>query len=400
MEPAGQGDAMDGLPLADGSYVPDLRFLWPDRTEYGIMCAVMDLEPTRRGWGAVLYQTPDGSRFTLLTSDIDYMLELGETESAGVSFRFRDLELDRFERLRDNWPLGWEQPRGRIPARVANFLFGAEYTLLALVALRATGVNLFPWLRPTVPLTALTLGIAVLTGLLFLVLPLLVERPSGLIGAAARWDQEAVRRRVWALLGVVIGLGGLAGLAVTHVLTSSDRQALTGSAIGGLVAAAGGIGRVIGRRRSLGQEAVALLRRACRNPATLLSDSELARLEVLLTATWIPGSRTSWMTARTARIFTSELGKSEQARSKYLPDCLIRTLDWVENGSGLVGAFHAGIGLAGELTSIPDQSPSVEFVMRTFRRLSRWRPRMYKRSAAAGYSVPPVDEATREWYHE
>jgi hypothetical protein len=387
----GQNGAAADWPVADGAYIPELRFLRPDRAEYGILCADVGVEPTSCGWGAVLYRTADGTQFSLATSDMDYMNELGEAESAGVPFRFGDLELGRFQYLRRDWPIGWERPPGRIRTGAAIVLFYAEFALLLSVALRAAGVSLFfvpvLGLRLTVLVAAVTLSVAVLAGLSYLVLPLMA-RPSGLIGAAADWDQEVVRRRLWALLGVVIGLGGLGGLAVTHVLAPSDRQVLAGSAIGALLAAVGWIARVIGRRRALGQEAIALLRRARRNATTILDDRELARLEVLLTATWVPGSRTSWMTAPTARIFATELGKPQEARSKYLTPCLKRTLNWVENGSGLVGTFHARVGLAGEFSSLPDQYPSLAFVMRMSARLNRWRPRYYTRTAAARYVAP------------
>ena len=357
------------------------------------MCADLGLAPARYGWGAVLYRIPDGTQFTLFTPDIDYMNQLSEAQSAGVPFHFGDLELGRFQHLGGGWPIGWERPRGRIPAGIARLLFSVEFALLGFVALRAAGITLFPGLKPPDRVAAVALGATVLAGLLFLVFPL-GERPSGLVGAAADWDQEAVRRRLWALLGAVIAVGGLGGLAVTRVLAPSDRQVLAGSAIGALVAAVGGMARVIGHRRTLGQEAVALLRRACRNPAALLTDRELARLEVLLTASWVPGSRTSWMTARTARAFTSELAKPEQARSSYLAPCLNRTLSWVENGSGLVGTFHTGVGLATNLSSLPDQYPSIRLAIRMFTRLSRWRPRYYKRSASARYAGLPESGST------
>jgi hypothetical protein len=169
MMPAGQDGLAGGWPVADRAYVPELRFLRPDRAEYGIMCADAGLEPTVRGWGAVLYRTADGTQFARVTSDMDYMDELSDAETAAVPLGFADLELERFQCLRQGWPIGWERPRGRIRTGIAIVLFYAELALLASVALRAAGISLVfvpvLGLRLTVRVAAITLGAAALAGL-------------------------------------------------------------------------------------------------------------------------------------------------------------------------------------------------------------------------------------------
>jgi hypothetical protein len=169
---------------------------------------------------------------------------------------------------------------------------------------------------------------------------------------AGREDQVGVRQRAYAVGGLLVAVGGLGGLIAADVLTNSQRQVLVASVVGVVIALGGAYGRLISNRRALAREAVALLRRAARAESAAFDDRELARLEILLSATWAPGSRSSWMTARAAESFCEQLALPERRRDPAFDDCLKRVLFWVESGSGLVGASHADTGLTSGLVDL------------------------------------------------
>lgn len=304
-------------------------------------------------------------RWTLFTSDMDYMDDLRKAAQIGSLLGMSDLDEHKFS-LREEWPSNWAPDSGWLWGVLAVLLLWVQFLALAVVGLREAGItNLwpFPSLYPALPIT---LGLAVLIGIGLITLPL-ITRPSGLVGTASRPDQACVRQRLWAMVGVVIGLGGLGGLLIAHALSASERGLLAASAISALLAAAGGATKLVGRRRSLGQEAVALLRRAARPGMDKLQDQELARLEVLLAASWIPGSRTSWMTSTAAKDFIEHLRQDARGEPAFV-GCLERTLSWVEDGSGLVGAFHPDVGLPKTISDMLLSYQITQAVRRMFNR--------------------------------
>jgi len=237
------------------------------------------------------------------------------------------------------------RPRGLVMQTI--YLY-AEFLALVLAAFAAIVFGRI-WTTPSPPLGR-EFGAILLTLSAGLAVPAILSgqevRALRLSEVARRPDQIGARQRAYAVGGLLVALGGLGGLIVANVLTHSQRQVLVASLVGIILALAGAHSKLVAGRRSLAREAVALLRRPARSGSAIFEDRELARLEVLLSATWVPGSRTSWMTAQTAESFCRQLAMPEERRDPDFVDCLERVLRWVESGSGLVGASHADTGLA------------------------------------------------------
>jgi hypothetical protein len=240
-----------------------------------------------------------------------------------------------------------QSSQGSPSLRIQTVFLYAEFLVLALAGVAAAGFGRFsPLPAPPLGRTAVVILLAMSMGFAALViLGAPGVRAHQLSEVAGREDQVGVRQRAYAVGGFLVGVGGLGGLIVADVLTYSLRQVLVAGLAGVILALVGAYGRLVGGRRALARDAVVFLRRAARAGSASFEDQELGRLEVLLSATWVPGSRTSWMTAQAAESFCEQLTMPEKQRDPAFADCLERVLRWVESGSGLVGAGHADTGL-------------------------------------------------------
>jgi len=276
--------------------------------------------------------------------------------------------------------LGEAQASKRPPGLVLQTisLYG-EFLTFVLAALATIGFGHL-WAMPSPPLGRVSVVVLLVLSVTFAVPAILSGqgvRARRLDDVARRQDQVGVRQRAYAVGVLIVDLGGLSGLIVADVLTNSQRQVIVASLIGVVLALVGANSRLVAGRRGLAREAVALLRRAARGTA-IFEDQELARLEVLLSSTWVPGSRTSWMTAQMAEAFCRQLALPEEQRDPAFADCLGRVLRWVESGSGLVGASHADTGLAKGFLDIAFHLPFTRFLRE-------------RRTLSNGSTMPPID---------
>ncbi|MBB5494702.1 hypothetical protein HNR07_005839 [Nocardiopsis metallicus] len=93
--------------LNDMLYAVERSFLTPDELgrDYRRVCRVAGLHPTREGYGLIHARNTQGERYTLMTSDVEYVRTLAG--APGAVLEGLKLSAGKFPRYRRGWPDEW-----------------------------------------------------------------------------------------------------------------------------------------------------------------------------------------------------------------------------------------------------------------------------------------------------